>query len=1368
MHIPRKLWRWAGVGLILSVAAFFVVRTWVVPAVIVRAIQAQYGGKVVVRSWWLGRDSAGLLGVALLEGPTADSPVWITADRISVDTSLSSMIRGRFMPTRVTVESPKISLRFDAKNQLVTKIPLVPQPDPKPGETPAPLPEIAVVDGSATLTQDGREPLEVRKVAGTMVAKDGREVVKATTDDPTWGRFDIAGEFDQNFQVGEVRLATDPKLVVDKDKIVRLPFVPTEIWENVEPSGPVDARVKIAYKLKDPTPIHLHTEIDLKGVTAKLPTMGVTATGSTGKIVVDDDQVTVQNVEGRTLGGSIGAGGRLVFGPGTPKFDLDMTLNQIDITQAPKSWQLEKVGADGQLSGDVALKVALAKSGPDLTGTVGQAVIEGGSFQGIPIKSLSVSMRAEGQNLQYDTALTAAAAPKMRPDGTPADPNDPLLPENALWSSLEEAVPLLTVWNGGKTVSGWIASEMRKQPPPPPGKPGKGGITLPKTISTEVELEDVDLNMILDKARAYGIKIPVPIAGKFTLKANATIPIATPGDLRKYKFHGESSLKAASINHIDIGRIDAKLDLIDGVLELSDFRGQFVDHPIGDDAHPPAATDLPPKEGALAAGGFRGGVRAQIAPRGRLSARFEALDLPIGELSAPFFPVPNPLSGLFSMGVEASADVARLGDPAAWLVAANADSRRITYQGAVLDRIATRVRLEAGKLDVPEFTASLAGHPLQASGQLSVAAPYQYSGRIDVKEWELAQILAFVPTVPKPAPVAGVIDAQGEAGGSLSPFAIQTRGSARVLRARTEDSPLGNLVLQWTTDRDVIAITGLEAQTFGGRITAEARIPTRPGTNLDASASFKGIDTARLASAFLGDELKLTGIAEGRVKLAMPMDASSIEANVQVNAPDLTVQGVPAESAQITVKGHQDRIDFAVTADSLGGKIRFNGSAPIGVERSKAVVNAELQAAGFQMLGLWRGLGLTGEITRIDGLAALVLNLRATVKPFACWARGAFELRDVHLESPRVPIGGLRGNITQTPTAWQLDDLAGDVFGGTASGRARGEFRPKQPPTAEFDVKVDHASIGRMLLAAPSMMHLVEGTGSVRVNGRLDGMLQATTAVTVPNAKVSNLPLTNLRFPGEVSWNPATGNGSFTCRQWTSKIAGGTLRGSVMLRLGNDRSFQTETQATDFDIELLSRLESDSNKAASGKLTGKVVVTGHDLSQPATYRGRVDLNLADASLVEVPVFREIIRLASVGGAGGGLFDVGEMHGAIMNQTLNISEFMLEGKVIQVHGTGTVTFAGNLNLEVLVNTNRLIPESGQNLIGIIPGLGEAIGRGQDAVLKVASFLSNRLLKFRVTGTVKNPSVALDAGVAVGDSAVGFFSSVLRLPVGGRSR
>ncbi len=68
------------------------------------------------------------------------------------------------------------------------------------------------------------------------------------------------------------------------------------------------------------------------------------------------------------------------------------------------------------------------------------------------------------------------------------------------------------------------------------------------------------------------------------------------------------------------------------------------------------------------------------------------------------------------------------------------------------------------------------------------------------------------------------------------------------------------------------------------------------------------------------------------------------------------------------------------------------------------------------------------------------------------------------------------------------------------------------------------------------------------------------------------------------------------------------------------------------------------------------------------------------------------------------------------------------------------------------------------MGLIPGLRQVAARDEEARLRVANYLSNRLLKFRVGGTVANPSITPDRGVAVGDAAVGFFAGVLRLPLG----
>src|SRR4051812_4079001 len=101
MSIPSRFWRRLGFGLAVAIAAFLVIRGWVIPAVIGGQIQSRLGGKVTIRDWWGDGGSAGVVGLTIREGRAAGSPVWATVGRVSTDLSLGHMLRGRFMPGRI-------------------------------------------------------------------------------------------------------------------------------------------------------------------------------------------------------------------------------------------------------------------------------------------------------------------------------------------------------------------------------------------------------------------------------------------------------------------------------------------------------------------------------------------------------------------------------------------------------------------------------------------------------------------------------------------------------------------------------------------------------------------------------------------------------------------------------------------------------------------------------------------------------------------------------------------------------------------------------------------------------------------------------------------------------------------------------------------------------------------------------------------------------------------------------------------------------------------------------------------------------------------------------------------------------------------
>jgi hypothetical protein len=162
-------------------------------------------------------------------------------------------------------------------------------------------------------------------------------------------------------------------------------------------------------------------------------------------------------------------------------------------------------------------------------------------------------------------------------------------------------------------------------------------------------------------------------------------------------------------------------------------------------------------------------------------------------------------------------------------------------------------------------------------------------------------------------------------------------------------------------------------------------------------------------------------------------------------------------------------------------------------------------------------------------------------------------------------------------------------------------------------------------------------------------------------------------------------------------------------------------------------------------------------SPPSTARTR-SFDLDQASLVDIPLLDELDR--SLGSAQGGVFDQGNFHGIIADQKIRVDRLTLVGPLAQIHASGTVDFDGRLNLEVVVNTNRGIPQTGQAILAQAPNVAEAVERRAAAIDQVADFVSARLLKFRITGTIRDPIANVDRSINA-RGAIGFFLRAMRL-------
>jgi translocation and assembly module TamB len=1318
--------RWAiRVSVIVGVVvvAVVVVRGWVIPSVLTKTLSARLHGQARVGNWWLGR-SAGVEGLSLREGDAADSPEWLSARRVATDLSFAGLFRGRFAPQQVTIDGARLLLRFAKNGDLLTK-------GPFSGGSPADvttLPDVDITDAEVTIDQEGRPPMVVHGVSGRLDRSADGEVLALTSDDPTWGRWTVDGRFHPDFKAGSVRLVSGPGFATDPDRNARIPFVPTEVWSHCAPTGPIGVAVTFTLAPADGRPLGILTEVTLRETTTDLHSLGVIASGVTGKIAIEDGQVRLTDLAGKALSGTLAASGVLNLAGASPRFDITLSLAKIDVAATPASWQLQEVGATGRLTGKVHLLIALAADGADLSGSSGEAVIENATVQGFPVKSLSLAMHAVGSDLQFDT----------KPEKTSARP---FLNPRALLA----------------------ASLVAFQAPEAKNPPAQPRFRLPESITTKIELEDVDLALLLARLEALTrIKVPVPIAGHLALKADAKIPLGHLTDLKGYTINGRATLTRASIDGVDLGRVSSRFDLDGGVLVLDELQGQLVERPDGGADRPPPETPPLPPDAPLIPGAFRGKLRAELSPPGKLTASFDANELPLGELAAPYTTRPTPVAGRLSTRFDASAEIGNLGSARAWSAKGRLESRQVSYQGAVLDAISTAFTIERGQIELPDLAAKLDGHPLKSHVKLDMDGARAFSADLDVTDWAIEHVFALIPHAPSPAPASGLIDGHLSVVGTLLPLVFRSEGKAEVRGMVVESVPLGDVVATWATVGDEIQIKEFQARPFSGRLDGRAAIPITAGRPIRVLADFSKIDTAELSSTLAKDTVKLVGLASGRVSATIPTDLKALKVELSLTSPSLSVQGIPTGKVLATVVGKGELLEYELTADGPNGKVRFKGNFPLSGRPEDRAANAELQAAGFTLSDIWSLLGIKGAPTQLLGRAAIDANLRARPETsLALGIHGNVEVRDLRWGQV-YPLGNLRGVLAKTPASFRLDSLRGDLLGGAFSGIIWGDTPADGRPGMNFELETNRALLSRVFAFSPMLVKKLEGYGTVRVNGRMDETLRATAEVSVSQARFAGIPLADLRVPAELSIDPASGNGLLQARRWSVRLAGGRVQGSSTMKVGVDRSFNVDLGLTDIDVGTIARVESNAARPGSGKVSGKISINGPDPTHPQRFRGRIELGLSDASLGDVPVIRELGRF--LGAAQGGAFEAGDLLATIANGQIAVDQLTLEGRILQIHATGSVSFSGGLDLAVLVNTNQLIPQTGQALVSIIPGLRNGGGRNDEAMLRVSNYLSTRLLKFRVGGTLKNPSVALDPGAAVGQAATGFFAGVLKLPLG----
>jgi hypothetical protein len=317
---------------------------------VVARLRDAVGAPVRIGDMSLGYTGSSLRDVEVLEAVgTKEPPRWSSCRTVDAGLSLWQLLRGDMAGGVVTLRDAAVTLRFDADNRLVTRLPV-----PKP--TAASLPVVRLDGGQLTIQKDGVPDSVFRGIALELRGDGERLTLSGTFNDPEWGEWAVGGGQDAATGPFTLELRTVRPIHATPDLLRKAPFVPPVTWHNVECEG--DTPCEVVVHLGGVAPrTHYRVVLDPTNTKVCVPIIHLAAEAARGRVVVEDDVVTLEGVRGLAAGGELRVGSHMDFtgDPQVLKFGIE--AQALNPRRLPDSWQVPAV--EGKVSGRADLEVVI-------------------------------------------------------------------------------------------------------------------------------------------------------------------------------------------------------------------------------------------------------------------------------------------------------------------------------------------------------------------------------------------------------------------------------------------------------------------------------------------------------------------------------------------------------------------------------------------------------------------------------------------------------------------------------------------------------------------------------------------------------------------------------------------------------------------------------------------------------------------------------------------------------------------------------------------------------------------------------------------------------------------------------------------------
>lgn len=732
---------------------------------------------------------------------------------------------------------------------------------------------------------------------------------------------------------------------------------------------------------------------------------------------------------------------------------------------------------------------------------------------------------------------------------------------------------------------------------------------------------DIDVQTALRRMERFGLKAPVDVEGRATIKIRVGVPWRHAFTERDYRLYAWIDSPRLTIAGIETDDFHATLSYVQGTLKLAGLRFETPEF------------SAPGGKAAI-----RGDAEVQLEPRGYLTANLDFERLALAPLAAAIAEA-NPKAGIDKTAIEqlklggvaaghADARVAidRYRDLAAWRVGARLNLAALRAFAAREFDLNATAKLERGVALLDQLTVRMHDSPALLSGDATL--PLEPLGKLQARlrldQLELAPLVEADPQLAKLL--------SGRAGGSFEataaldriqdPAAWNAVGRLNVIDLRTFGLPPVRLGADFRLSRGRFSISNLAGDADFSRLDGGGELALGGDYAYSANVRLTSSRLSRLnqlASAYrlpieIGGRLGAAAVVEGALK------SRTISAKGGVNARDIRVENLSIERVEFRYALAEKQLQLhPIEAGLYGGRLRASAVVPLdgegelraGLRWNDLLLQSLLQPA-LEKLGR--------PAPSFAARAAGTLEVRAPAGALAHappdwtqWtAQGRIDVNRLNFPATGAAISAGRAGARFQLAAGKLrlDDLKAGWGSTTVEGG--GNLSVKAPFDFEAKLALSNFDLAILDQLPAAMRPPMAVAGRTGVSARLQGALQPRK-IAASGALVAKQVRADRVQVDSVSANFAIDEEQLRLTQLEAKLYGGELQGSVSAPLQAHAPSKAQIEWRDVQ---LGRFAADLQAAPiylAGRSQGRVELAAprDALKDPAQWRGNVSLSAND-------------------------------------------------------------------------------------------------------------------------------------------------------------